>query len=89
MKKRKISFKYSINKKEQVAVSFQYKGLAVKGSKISLKGSLIKNQLLANKEVNKELKNKQELLSLIKNVEPRIIKSINQIREQYNLGKVP
>jgi len=89
LKKRKISFKYSVNKKEQVAVSFQYSGLAVKGSKISLKGSLIKNQLLANKEVNKELENKKEVMSLIEDVEPHLIKSVNQIRSQYNLGNTP
>jgi hypothetical protein len=89
LKKRKILFKYSVNKKEQVAVSFQYNGLAVKGSKISLKGSLIKNQLLANQEVNKELENKKELMSLIGDAEPHLIKSVDQIRNQYNLGKTP
>lgn len=89
LSKRKISFKYTINKKEQVGTSFEYGGLAVKGSKISLKGSLIKNQLLASQKFNKELKNKEEFLSLIVSVEPLIIKSVEQIRKQYNLGKIP
>lgn len=89
LKESGISFKYSVNKKEQVAVSFQYNGLAVKGSKISLKGSLIKNQLLANQEVNKELESKKELMSLIEDAEPYLIKSVNQIRNQYNLGNAP
>ena len=85
----KISFKYSVNKKEQVAVSFRYKGLAVKGSKISLKGSLIKNQLLANQLANKKLKDKEKLLYLLKDIYLNLVKSIDQMVQQYNSGKIP
>jgi hypothetical protein len=87
--KRKITLKYSVNKKEQVAVSFQYDGLAVKGSQISLKGNLIKNQLLANQKANKDLYDSRELLGIIKDAKNRAVKSVSQIIKQYSLGKIP
>lgn len=89
LSKKEISFKYSVNKKEQVAVSFQYKSVAVKGSKISLKGSLIKNQLLANLKANKKLENKNKKLNLLKDIYPNLTKSLDQIMQLYNLGKTP
>src|SRR5690606_41504938 len=44
LKKKHIQFQYTVNKKEQVAVSFKYDGLAVKGTQVSLKGSLIRSE---------------------------------------------
>ncbi|NIJ44432.1 hypothetical protein FHR24_000871 [Wenyingzhuangia heitensis] len=89
LKKRNITFQYSINKKDQVAVSFQYKGLAVKGSKISLKGSLIKKQLLANQKTNHQLKEKKEHVNILKEIYPNLVKSVEQIVQEYNSGKIP
>ena len=89
LKKQGVTLQYSINSKEQVAVSFRYNGLAVKGSQISLKGSLIKNQLLSNQKVNNKLVNKKEHLDLLKAAYPKLIKSVEQMVQQYNAGKVP
>src|SRR5690606_11931079 len=53
LKKKCIQFQYTVNKKEQVAISFKYDGLAVKGTQVSLKGGLIKKQLFLNKNASK------------------------------------
>ena len=89
LKKRNIGFQFSTNKIDQVAVSFEYSGLAVKGSQISLKGNLIKNQLLANKKASNQLDKKSEHLNLLKQTYPNLINCINQIAQLYNSGIVP
>ncbi|NDP21456.1 MAG: hypothetical protein GZ091_10295 [Paludibacter sp.] len=89
LKKQKIDLQYTVNSKEQVAVSFRYDGLAVKGSQISLKGSLIKNQLLSNEKVINQLDDKKEQIDLLKAAYPKLIKSMEQMVEQYNAGKMP
>lgn len=89
LKKQGVALQYSINAKEQVAVSFRYDGLAVKGSQISLKGSLIKNQLLSNQKVNNQLNHKKEHIDLLKAAYPKLIKSIEQMVQQYKAGKIP
>lgn len=88
LKKRSIGFQFSTNKKEQVSVSFEYDGLAVKGSQISLKGSLIKNQLLSNQKASNQLEKKLEHLELLKQIHPSFIKSIDQIVQSYNSGTI-
>jgi hypothetical protein len=89
LKKQKIDLQYTINSKEQVAVSFRYDGLAVKGSQISLKGSLIKNQLLSNEKVSNQLDDKKEHTDLLESAYPKLIKSMEQMVQQYNAGKIP
>lgn len=89
LKKQKIDLQFTVNSKERVAVSFRYDGLAVKGSQISLKGSLIKNQLLSNKEVANQLDDKKEHIDLLKAAYHKLIKSIDEIVRQYNTGKIP
>jgi hypothetical protein len=89
LKKQKIDLHYSVNSKEQVAVSFRYDGLAVKGSQISLKGNLIKNQLLSNEKVINQLDDKKEQIDLLKAAYPKLINSVEQMVQHYNAGKIP
>lgn len=46
--KDKIEFKYNLDSKNRLGVSFKYDGIAVKGTQIKVKGSVIKNQLVLN-----------------------------------------
>lgn len=89
LKKQRIDLQYTINSKEQVAVSFRYDGLAVKGSQISLKGSLIKKQLLCNEKACNQLDHKKEHVDLLKTVYPKLISSVEQMTQYYNSGKIP
>lgn len=89
LKIKDISFKFSINQKDQVAVSFQYNGLAVKGTQVCLKGNMIKNQLLANQKANNQLVEKKHHLGLIKEAYPNLVKSIIQMVDVYNSGRIP
>ena len=89
LKKQKIDLQYTVNSKEQVAVSFRYDGLAVKGSQISLKGSLIKNQLLSNEKVSNQLDDKNGHIDLLKVAYLKLITSMQQMVQQYNTGKMP
>lgn len=89
LKKQGVALQYSINSKEQVSVSFRYEGLAVKGSQISLKGSLIKNQLLSNQKVTNQLNDKKEHIDFLKAAYTKLIISVEQMVQQYNAGEVP
>lgn len=89
LKKKSIDFNFSVNKNNQVAVSFSYNGLAVKGTQISLKGNLIRNQLEMNKVAMDEFNDKMEFLHIIQETKLRFRKSIQQIAQHYNEGKAP
>lgn len=89
LKIKNINFRFSVNQKDQVAVSFQYNGLAVKGTQVCLKGNMIMNQLLANQKVNNQLEEKLHHLGLIKETYPKLVKSITQIVDVYNSGRIP
>src|SRR5690554_16551 len=89
LKKKRIQFQYTVNKKEQVAVSFKYDGLAVKGTQVSLKGSLIKKQLLLNAKASLHQNEKSNFLQTIKETKRSFENSINEIVNTYNSGKTP
>lgn len=89
LKLKDINFKFSINQKDQVAVSFQYNGLAVKGTQVCLKGNMIKNQLLANQKANNQLEEKKRHLIKIKEAYSKLVKSINEMVDVYNSGRIP
>ena len=54
----KIEFKYTVDSRNQVAVSFKYDKLSVKGSQIKLKGNLIRDKLEANNVYNVKRSNR-------------------------------
>lgn len=89
LKKKSIEFQFIVNKKEQVAVSFKYDGLAVKGTQVSLKGSLIKKQLLLNKNASKIQNKKDGFLNTISETKAAFRNSINEMVNCYNSGKMP
>lgn len=89
LKKKSIEFQFIVNKKEQVAVSFKYDGLAVKGTQVSLKGSLIKKQLLSNKNASKIQNKKDGFLNTISETKAAFRNSINEMVNCYNSGKMP
>src|SRR5690554_2756221 len=89
LKKKNIEFQFTVNKKEQVAVSFKYDGLAVKGTQVSLKGSLIKKQLLLNAKASVHQNEKSNFLQTIKETKRSFENSINEIVNTYNSGKTP
>src|SRR5690606_3613359 len=89
LRKKRIQFQYTVNKKEQVAVSFKYDGLAVKGTQVSLKGSLIKKQLLLNAKASLHQNEKSNFLQTIKETKRSFENSINEIVNTYNSGKTP
>lgn len=89
LKKKSIEFQFTVNKKEQVAVSFKYDGLAVKGTQVSLKGSLIKKQLLLNKNASKIQNKKNGFLNTISETKAAFRNSINEMVNCYNSGKMP
>lgn len=89
LKKKNIKFQYTVNKREQVAVSFKYDGLAVKGTQVSLKGSLIKKQLLLNKNALKIQNKKDGFLNTISETKAAFRNSINEMVNCYNSGKMP
>lgn len=89
LKKKNIDFNFSINKNNQVAVSFSYNGLAVKGTQISLKGNLIKNQLEMNTAAMDKFNDKTEFLHIIQETKLLFRRSIEQITQHYNEGKAP
>src|SRR5690554_5771523 len=89
LKKKNIEFQFTVNKKEQVAVSFKYDGLAVKGTQVSLKGSLIKKQLLLNKNASKIQNKKNGFLNTISETKAAFRNSINEMVNCYNSGKMP
>src|SRR5690606_29005093 len=89
LKKKHIQFQYTVNKKEQVAVSFKYDGLAVKGTQVSLKGSLIKKQLLLNAKASVYQNEKDNFLQTVKETKAAFRNSINEMVNCYNSGKMP
>lgn len=89
LKNKNIQFQYTINKKDQVAVSFKYDGLAVKGTQVSLKGSLIKEQLLLNLKAAVYQNEKDNFLQTVKETKAAFRNSINEMVNYYNSGKTP
>lgn len=89
LKKKNIAFQFTINKKDQVAVSFKYDGLAVKGTQVSLKGSLIKKQLLLNAKASVYQNEKDNFLQTVKETKNAFSKSIQNMVDSYNSGKTP
>ncbi len=89
LKKKSIEFQFTVNKKDQVAVSFKYDGLAVKGTQVSLKGSLIKKQLLLNAKTLYQQNKKDNFLQTVKETKNAFRKSIQNMVDSYNSGKTP
>lgn len=89
LKKKNIQFQYTINKKDQVAVSFKYDGLAVKGTQVSLKGSLINKQLLLNARASVYQNEKDIFLQTVKETKAAFRNSIHEMINCYNSGKTP
>src|SRR5690606_36393324 len=89
LKKKNIELQYTVNKREQVAVSFKYDGLAVKGTQVSLKGSLIKKQLLLNAKASVYQNEKDNFLQTVKETKAAFRNSINEMVNCYNSGKMP
>ncbi len=89
LKKKNIVFQYTVNKKDQVAVSFKYDGLAVKGTQVSLKGSLIKKQLLLNAKASVHQNEKDNFLTTIKETKKAFRNSVYDMVNTYNSGKTP
>src|SRR5690606_32733668 len=88
LKKKNIELQYTVNKREQVAVSFKYDGLAVKGTQVSLKGSLIKKQLLLNAKASVYQNEKDNFLQTVKETKAAFRNSINEMVKCYNSGKM-
>lgn len=89
LKQQEIDFHYTVNKREQVAVSFRYKGLAVKGSKVSLKGNMIRNQLQLNAKAMDQGHEKDSFLKFIDETDLKFRNSIKELVDLYNSGKQP
>lgn len=89
LKKKNIEFQFTVNKKEQVAVSFKYDGLAVKGTQVSLKGSLIKKQLLLNAKASVHQDEKDNFLQTVKETKKAFRESIHDLVAIYNSGNIP
>jgi len=85
--KNKIEFIYTVNKNNQVGVSFRYDNLSVKGSQLSLKGNLINNQLTENAIVANQVNEKLNLMNNIKQSNNRLAQSIHDLVGIYNSGK--
>lgn len=85
----KIEFKYNVDARNQVAVSFKYNKLSVKGSQIKLKGNLIKSKLEANKNYYLKRSDRDNRAELLKDFSKNFKESINSIVTQYNRNKIP
>lgn len=85
----KIEFKYTVDSRDQVAVSFKYDKLSVKGSQIKLKGNLIRDKLEANKVYNVKRSNRDNRAEVLKDFSKNFKESINSIINQYNSNKIP
>lgn len=85
----KIEFKYTVDSRNQVAVSFKYDKLSVKGSQIKLKGNLIRDKLEANNVYNVKRSNRDNRADVLKDFSKNFKESINSIINQYNSNKIP
>nr|WP_313254636.1 relaxase/mobilization nuclease domain-containing protein [Empedobacter sp.] len=85
----KIEFKYTVDSRNQVAVSFKYDKLSVKGSQIKLKGNLIRDKLEANNVYNVKRSDRDIRADVLKDFSTSFKESINSIINQYNSNKIP
>lgn len=87
--KDKIEFKYNLDSKNRLGVSFSYDGIAVKGTQIKIKGSVIKNQLLLNLNnfnlINTAQNKKEDFQSLIRNLD----ETFRDLEKDYRNGVIP
>lgn len=83
--KDKIEFKYNLDAKNRLGVSFKYEGIAVKGTQIKVKGSVIKNQLVLNSKNSNINVKKEDYQNLLKNLS----EAFREFDQHYKNGKIP
>ena len=79
----KIELKFNVNNKNQVAVSFNYNKLSVKGSQVNLKGNIIRDKLEANRIYNSKCSDRDERSDILKDFSKNFKESIDSIISQY------
>lgn len=84
-----IEFKHTINVKEQMAVSFRYQGLALKGTQIQLKGAIIKKQLEANRDTLNQFNAQKNRTQIASEMGSRFNSSLIEIIKAYQVGVIP
>lgn len=84
-----IELRHTVNVKQQIAVSFRYEGLAVKGTQIQLKGALIKKQLEANLATLNQFNEKNNVNQFASKMASRLDSSLKEIIDTYKTGISP
>ena len=84
-----IDFKYTLDSKNRLGISFNYNGISVKGSQIGLKGGLVSKQLTQNHN-NFEMIKKSELKKndyqcLVSNLDS----VFRELEKEYRNGELP
>ena len=84
-----IELRHTENVKQQIAVSFRYEGLAIKGTQIQLKGAIIKKQLEANLATFNQFNAKNNHNQTAIEIGSKIDSSLKEIVSTYQTGSIP